>query len=161
MDEVQNNGFLSMVRSIAATLIVTMEPKMSLRTLPSLIAAVALACGTADVDVPLGSDMDSDEDGLSDADEIGHGTDPDNPDSDNDGFSDGDEIAQGADPLSGDDHPYTGGYGADSCRDEIASTGHAEGDIAEDFELMDQFGETVRLHDFCGRAVLLVSGAFW
>jgi hypothetical protein len=134
---------------------------MSYRTLPALMTGLALACAPTEVDVPLGSEMDSDEDGLTDADEIGYGTDPDNADSDDDGFSDGDEIAQGADPLSADDHPYTGGYGADICRDDIEGTGNAEGDIVTDFELMDQYGEMVRFHDFCGRAVLLVSGAFW
>ena len=134
---------------------------MSLRTLPALLAGLAIACVPTQAEVPLGSDMDSDEDGLSDAEEVGLGTDPDNADSDGDGFSNGDEIAQGADPLAEEDHPYTGGYGADACRNDIESSGHGEGDIAEDFELMDQFGEQVRLHDFCGRAVLLVSGAFW
>jgi hypothetical protein len=134
---------------------------MSIRTLPALLTGLALACAPTEVDVPLGSEMDSDEDGLTDADEVGFGTDPDNPDSDNDGFTDGDEIAQGADPLSGDDHPYTGGYGSDTCRNDIEGTGDAEGDIANDFELMDQYGEEVRFYDFCGRAVLLVSGAFW
>ena len=134
---------------------------MSLRTLILLSTGLALACSPVDVDVPLGSEMDSDQDGLTDAEEVGLGTDPDNADSDDDGFTDGDEVAQGADPLAEEDHPYTGGYGSDACRDGIESTGHSEGDIAEDFELMDQYGETVRLHDFCGRAVLLVSGAFW
>ena len=134
---------------------------MSFRTLPAMLTGLALACAPTEVNVPLGSEMDSDEDGLTDADEVGYGTDPDNADSDNDGFTDGDEIAQGADPLSGDDHPYTGGYGSDVCRDDIEGTGDAEGDIANDFELMDQYGEAVRFYDFCGRAVLLVSGAFW
>lgn len=43
-------------------------------------------------------EIDTDQDGLSDADEITWGTDPNNPDSDNDGISDGDEVAQGTDP---------------------------------------------------------------
>ena len=134
---------------------------MSQRILPVLLVGLGLSCAPTEVEIPLGSEMDSDEDGLTDADEVGLGTDPDNSDSDDDGFSDGDEVAQGADPLSADDHPYSGGYGVDACRDDIESTGDAEGDIAQDFELMDQFGETVRFHDFCGRTILLVSGAFW
>jgi len=43
--------------------------------------------------------MDSDGDGLSDAQEILIGTDPFNPDTDGDGFSDGVEVASGSDPL--------------------------------------------------------------
>lgn len=45
--------------------------------------------------------LDSDGDGLSDADEINIvGTDPVNPDSDFDGFTDGDEVLSlGSDPL--------------------------------------------------------------
>jgi peroxiredoxin len=35
------------------------------------------------------------------------------------------------------------------------------GDIAINFELPDQDGNLVKLHDFCGQAVLLVSAAFW
>ena len=35
------------------------------------------------------------------------------------------------------------------------------GGIAPDFELEDQNGEMVRLHDFCGKAVLLTFGAEW
>jgi YD repeat-containing protein len=46
-----------------------------------------------------GSNVDSDGDGLSDAQEILIGTDPFNPDTDGDGFSDGVEVASGSDPL--------------------------------------------------------------
>lgn len=44
--------------------------------------------------------VDSDGDGLSDAQEIIIGTDPFNPDTDGDGFSDGVEVASGSDPLN-------------------------------------------------------------
>ncbi len=44
--------------------------------------------------------VDSDGDGLSDADEAARGTDPANPDSDGDGVNDGLEVANGTDPLN-------------------------------------------------------------
>ncbi|HEU4864284.1 MAG TPA: hypothetical protein VFU44_11015 [Candidatus Limnocylindria bacterium] len=48
-------------------------------------------------------DSDSDDDGLSDGEEIGLGTDPFDPDSDDDGLSDGDEVnVYGTDPLDPD-----------------------------------------------------------
>lgn len=58
---------------------------------------------------------------------------------------------------------YEGGgwHKADGCQDEISATGNEVGDVTADAEFMDQFGDTVRLYDFCDRAVLLVSGAFW
>ncbi|MFA4817764.1 MAG: hypothetical protein WC608_03550 [Parcubacteria group bacterium] len=43
--------------------------------------------------------IDSDQDGLSDQEEISYGTDPRNSDSDHDGYSDGTEIKSGYDPL--------------------------------------------------------------
>ncbi|MFH1099243.1 MAG: hypothetical protein V1723_05010 [Candidatus Uhrbacteria bacterium] len=42
--------------------------------------------------------LDSDSDGLSDADELRYGTDPQNPDSDGDGYRDGDEVRDGYNP---------------------------------------------------------------
>ncbi|MFT5686198.1 MAG: thiol-disulfide isomerase/thioredoxin [Myxococcota bacterium] len=42
---------------------------------------------------------DSDGDGLDDGDEVDEGTDPDNADTDGDGLSDGDEMDAGTDPL--------------------------------------------------------------
>ena len=48
---------------------------------------------------------DTDEDGLTDEEEIALGTDPHNPDSDGDGFFDGDEVEEGTDPKDKDDFP--------------------------------------------------------
>jgi peroxiredoxin len=47
-----------------------------------------------------------------------------------------------------------------ACRHSVVATGTAVGDIAPDFALQDQHGETVHLHDFCDRAVLMIFGAF-
>lgn len=43
--------------------------------------------------------LDSDQDGLSNAEEATYGTDPNNPDTDGDGYTDGIEIKSGYDPL--------------------------------------------------------------
>ena len=39
--------------------------------------------------------------------------------------------------------------------------GYAVGQVAGDFELIDQYGKNLRLSDFCGNTVLLVATAFW
>lgn len=43
--------------------------------------------------------LDSDNDGLSDQEEVLYGTDPQNPDSDGDGYNDGQEVSNGYNPL--------------------------------------------------------------
>ncbi len=53
-------------------------------------------------------DVDSDGDGLTDAEEDALGTDPNDPDSDDDTFSDGDEVAAGTDPLDPNSYPGDG-----------------------------------------------------
>ncbi len=62
----------------------------------------------------MSSGIDSDGDGISDADELELGTDPLNPDTDGDGLNDGDELAAGTDPLN----PDTDGDGV-SDGDEV------------------------------------------
>jgi hypothetical protein len=118
----------------------------------------ASACGAPYVTMP----FDTDKDGLLDTEEVDYGTDPAIADTDGDAYDDGDEVAGGTNPLDANDHPYYGGWNIDfSCRSEIMATGNAEGLITDNFELLDQFGEMVRLWDFCGRAILLVGGAGW
>ncbi len=52
---------------------------------------------------PVTFTLDTDSDGLSDAEEAAHGTEPHNPDSDADGLTDGDEVyIYGTDPLHAD-----------------------------------------------------------
>ena len=104
---------------------------------------------------------DEDGDGLEAWHEQELGTDPASSDSDADGHEDGDEMSGNTDPLDAKDHPYAGGWPIGACRDSVQATGDEEGDIAHDWALPDQFGEQVRLHSFCDRAVLLVAAAFW
>ena len=129
---------------------------------PLLLLPLAFACSPAAVDAPWGDEMDSDGDGLNDALEVELGTDPDAADSDGDGFTDADEFDQGSSPTDGTDRPYLGGWTKDrDCADSVSPTGSQVGGITEDFELPDQYGDVVRLHDFCGRAVMLVGSAEW
>jgi len=126
------------------------------RTL-SIVPLLAVGCSYSEVDLP----YDVDGDGLMGDEETEYGTNPDKADTDGDSYDDGVEVAGNTDPTDRGDHPYEGGWPIDSCRWDIESTGVGVGEIAPDFELEDQFGETVRLHDFCGKAVLLTFGAEW
>ena len=106
--------------------------------------------------------VDSDGDGLTDAEEAELGTDPNNPDSDGDGYEDGVEFDGNTDPTNANDHPYQGGWDIAACRKDIQPSGNNRvGDIAQQFTLGDQYGDNVRLHDFCDREVVLIGAAFW
>ena len=106
-------------------------------------------------------DLDGDRDGLTDGEELALGTKPDVVDSDTDGYSDFAEVQSFTDPNEPTDHPYAGDWPIDGCRNDIVSTGNTVGSIAEQFTLQDQHGDSLRLHDFCNKVVLLVGTAFW
>ena len=55
--------------------------------------------GQENINAPLESDTDWDDDGLDNREESFWNTDPNNPDSDGDGYLDGEEVASGHDPL--------------------------------------------------------------
>ena len=57
--------------------------------------------------------------------------------------------------------PYTGGWDIGTCQSDITPSGTGVGQVVPDFSLTDQFGDSVRLHDFCHKAVLLTEGSFW
>lgn len=105
--------------------------------------------------------VDSDGDGLSDSEEDDLGTNSQDTDSDDDGWDDQEELEGGTDPLDQDDHPYSLGWPIDPCRDDLQPNGDQIGQITSNFELLSQTGEMVRLHDFCGRAVFMITAAFW
>ena len=106
------------------------------------------------------SNVDSDGDGLTDDEESNLGLDPYNADTDGDGYSDGVEVQSNTDPLDSMDHPYAGGWPIDSCRNDLVSTGMGEGDVIHDVTLLDQYGEEVRLHDFCNHTILIAHAGF-
>ena len=146
---------------------------MNKRTIVPCIALLLFGCGSSDADKDglsnaeeedYGTDpnvADTDGDGLGDGDEVAIGTDPLDEDSDGDGYSDGEEFNQGVDPLDEDVHPYAGGWPIDkACKDSVPATGDGLGQVAHDFQAPDQFGETVRLHDFCAKTILLVNGTY-
>ncbi len=108
-----------------------------------------------------GAGADSDGDGLTDSEEAALGSDPQLADTDGDGWDDGVEVDGNTDPTKKKDHPYTGGWAIGECRHDIVGSGTRPGDTVHQFELTDQHGETLRLHDFCDREVLLVGAAFW
>ncbi len=120
---------------------------------------------TEGVDIIVGQPKDdaadSDGDGLSDEEEGELGLDPQSADSDGDGFDDGIEVDGFTDPLDATHHPYAGGWAIDPCNTTLEPSGNGVGQVTDNFALMDQHGEMVRLHDFCGREVLLVTSAMW
>ena len=82
-------------------------------------------------------------------------------DPDGDSYTNQQEWDGGSDPENPDDIPYKGGWGKDmECRFDMEPTGNDVGEIAENFALTDQFGDTIHLQDFCGRPLLLELTAF-
>jgi hypothetical protein len=75
------------------------------------------------------------------------------------GGSDTDDATTGAPQDTGlpPQSPYVGGWDIGTCQDDIV----AGGDVVADFQLLDSHGDTVRLYDFCHKAVFLTDGAFW
>ena len=98
---------------------------------------------------------DSSGSSTSDQTEAGDDTDSGNSASDDTGDGQSDDTADGTESH------YLGGWPVDACNDSITSTGNEVGDIALDWTRMDQYGDDLRLHDFCDHAVLLVGSAFW
>ncbi len=138
-----------------------------------LASALLVACNGDGTDVDPDDLIDTDGDGLSDAEEADYGTDPTLADTDYDGYGDLEEIEYGTDPNDIFDHPYNAGWAMDiECRHSIVPTHEDDsdpdfkvGDIVNNFESFSQMGdngipEYLRLHDFCDHHVLLVSSAF-
>ncbi|MBM4392245.1 MAG: hypothetical protein FJ090_14085 [Deltaproteobacteria bacterium] len=124
--------------------------------LPLLFSTAIGGCA-AEVDV----DLDDDGDGLLTSAEESLGTDPNAADSDGDGTADGVEFKNNTDPLDPNEYPYEGGWAIGACKDDINGEGHAEGEVSDDFAMMDQHGQSVHLYSFCDRVIYMVFAAFW
>jgi len=93
--------------------------------------------------VAVGGPADSDGDGLTDDEELKHGTDPFDPDTDKDGLTDGEEVKQyGTDPLNPDTdwdglkdgYDEVKKYGTDPLKRDTDNGGVADGhEVIEDF----------------------------
>ncbi len=81
-------------------------------------------------------------------------------DEDGDGYTNAEEAEANSDPFDATDRPYFGGWRKGDCRHDIVPTGDDVGQVAHDFALTDQYGDTVRLHDFCDRVVMLEFSGF-
>ena len=143
---------------------------VSRTTMLPVLAVLAFGCDEAELEIPgldqvtVGDNatLDSDGDGVSDEEEAALGTDPESDDTDLDGWTDGEELERNTDPVDGSDKPYEGGWPIGDCRDSVQADGSlSQGGIAPNFELIDTYGDTVALHDFCHMAVLVVTGAEW
>jgi hypothetical protein len=78
------------------------------------------------LNITLGTSADSDEDGLTDAEEAELGTDPNNADSDGDGLADGVEVELGTSPTTAD----TDGDGYTDAEEQAEGTSPIDGDDA-------------------------------
>jgi thiol-disulfide isomerase/thioredoxin len=112
------------------------------------------------IELEWGSDPlnpDTDDDGLSDGDEYEYGTDPNAEDTDGDSYLDAWEVAEGSDPTDPDSVIYEGGWPYNPNKSEDGgSDSFAYGEIFPNFELKDQYGDKVSLHDFKGQGKMVI-----
>jgi hypothetical protein len=85
---------------------------------------------------------------------------------DGDGDPAGDGDGDTGEPACDGTSPYMGGWDIGCCQDEIVPNGWAPGGvhvgtIMPDWTLTDQFGEAVRLWDFCHDAIWFEYVALW
>lgn len=88
------------------------------------------------------------------------------PPEDDDGAASLDDGGESSESGAGEtgapmDSPYEGGWDIGACQNDIGAANNQVGGILEDFTFTDQFGEQVRLYDFCHKAILIAEGAFW
>ena len=108
----------------------------------------------------LGTDpelADTDADGLTDFEEVEAGTDPLLVDSDGDTYSDFDEVNYGTDPLDPEDRIYIGYWPYNANKDQIEGLAFGQsvgvGDVIGHFIGPDPNEQDVDLYDFAGQGV--------
>lgn len=125
-----------------------------------------LACNAnCTIDLSGCSSSDTDDDGLSAAEEAEAGTDPDDEDTDDDGFLDGLEVDEGSNPLDFNSWPLGAGLWPDRSAQAAAAGLTGEGwDIGEtppNDPMVDQNQTMLNLHQFYGYTVVLVLHTVW
>lgn len=85
------------------------------------------------------------------------------PTGDGDGDPTGDGDGEADCPSNG---PYQGGWDTGCCQDAVVPTGWFPGGIGPnsvlpDWTFTDQFGDAVRIYDFCHEAIYFEYVAFW
>jgi hypothetical protein len=109
------------------------------------------------------------EDTAMEGETLGGDGDGDNGDGDGDATGDGDGDGTDTDdpPACDGTSPYMGGWDIGCCQDEVPPQngwfpgGINVGTIMPDWLLTDQFGEMVRLYDFCHDAIWFEYVALW
>jgi hypothetical protein len=136
------------------------------RILTSLCLGATLLCSGCDDPDANSSTGSGPGDGIGDG-ETG-GTEAGEADADaGDGDPAGDGDGDTGEPVECDGtSPYMGGWDIGCCQDEIVPNGWAPGGvqvgtIMPDWTLTDQFGEAVRLWDFCHDAIWFEYVALW
>jgi hypothetical protein len=102
-------------------------------------------------------------------------------DIDGDGYSYDEEISAGTNPNFNSSHPYEfGGYNIGFCEDGVGESSgpsvemsfdlpdddtlywqrYKDGDLVANLILLDQYGQEVELHSFCGQNIMLVLSSF-
>ncbi len=153
---------------------------MTLRTLVAFLAigsTLSMGCFNSDDDkdddddeeesedgggVGGDEDLDSDGDGLTDAEEAELGLDPENADTDYDGFEDGEEVSAETDPAS----CWSVPEGWSQCvgqatADGVSGTGYAVGETVPNWTAWDQNGDEVEFWQFYSQVVVLDMSAGW
>lgn len=111
---------------------------------------------------------DTDGDGLDDLSEMELGSDPNATDTDGDGYEDGWEASEGSDPADATSVIYVGGWPYNPTKDDLADPGW-EGAAAEKDAMvprvvyLDQHGDMVDIYDFAqqGKPIVFDISATW